>query len=146
MQIERQARFRPLSSPFSTGGVMRKVLAAIAAFVALAAFTATAEAETTGSRSNGDPTAAMTTRSVVDPGTGNKVTVTVVNKKFETKKAAISSTPSTASRDVLKRTGWGWTWHVVRCAGGAWGGFWASWFLPPWVRVGSVVAGCVVSW
>jgi hypothetical protein len=121
---------------------MKQFLVAVAAFFALAAFSATTvEAKSVGSNS----TRATASRTVVDPASGEKLNIVVLTNHFKSKKAAIGAKP-VPSKQLMKKTGWGWGWHVVRCGAGAWGGFWASWFLPPWVKVGSAVAGCIVAW
>jgi hypothetical protein len=121
---------------------MKQFLVAVMAFLAVAAFSVTtAEAKSTGSASSG----ASASKTIVDPASGEKFNIVVMKKHFTTKKAAVRNKPA-ATKQLMKKTGWGWGWHVVRCGAGAWGGFFASWWLPPWYRVGSMVAGCIVAW
>lgn len=121
------------------------VLAAVLAIVA--AGTAQASAPVAGAAAVSGPLATLASGgpTVTNPQTGEQVKVTVFKKKFETKRAATKQSKRLALRSVQRTGWWSWGWHVVRCGGGAWGGFWASWWLPPWVRVGSMVAGCIVA-
>ena len=94
----------------------------------------------------GTASAALARPTVTHPETGRTVQVPVLKAKAASKAQAKRHKPTkTQALRLVQRTGWGWAHRVVRCAAGGWGGYWASWVLPVWVRVGSVVAGCVVA-
>jgi hypothetical protein len=120
---------------------MKQLLTAVAAFLVLAAFTATgAEAKATGK----GPSRTTTSRTVVDPASGEKFTIVIMKKHFTSKQAALKGKPATKSKHVMKKTFLGWQWKIARCANGAYR-WWQQWFfLPGWYRAGMAVFGCVL--
>ena len=120
---------------------MKQLLMAVATFLALATFSATtAEAKSTTK----GPSGATTTRTVVDPATGKPFNVVVMTNHFKTKQEAMKGKPNVKSKALMKKTGWGWSWRLARCAQGA-ARWWNQWFfLPPWYRGGMAVFGCIL--
>lgn len=91
--------------------------------------------------------AKITHVTVTDPATGKRAVVIVDTKHYSTKSSTSQPKVSkTLALRLQKKTGWGWSWHALRCGGGA-AGFWQQFaFLPPWYRGGMAVLGCIVAW